>query len=225
MGVPYVIVKGKARLGTVVHKKTAAVLALQDVKSEDQRELATLVSAAKANLCVLGLLKSQLIYSDVEISLALTSTKNTADNGVEVSVAPSRRRSSRPVLRLPVKLSLLLTSPSYKTTKQAEEASCCRILSTVHHVLGLCLLCLYVRVAFLGHSVDESLELRATVSLNEFKPVVLYRCFTHSLHTAKKNFDSDLNLLDGNGDRSSNNRFSSFQYATLSMQTQGGANR
>jgi len=52
MGVPYVIVKGKARLGTVVHKKTAAVVALQDVKSEDQRELATLVSAAKANLYV-----------------------------------------------------------------------------------------------------------------------------------------------------------------------------
>ncbi|THU98087.1 L30e-like protein [Dendrothele bispora CBS 962.96] len=49
MGVPYVIVKGKSRLGTVVYKKTAAVLALQDVKSEDQRELATLVSAAKAN--------------------------------------------------------------------------------------------------------------------------------------------------------------------------------
>jgi len=49
MGVPYVIVKGKARLGTVVHKKTAAVLTLQDVKSEDQKELATLVSAAKAN--------------------------------------------------------------------------------------------------------------------------------------------------------------------------------
>jgi large subunit ribosomal protein L7Ae len=50
MGVPYVIVKGKARLGTVVHKKTAAVLTLQDVKSEDQRELSTLISAAKANL-------------------------------------------------------------------------------------------------------------------------------------------------------------------------------
>jgi large subunit ribosomal protein L7Ae len=54
MGVPYVIVKGKARLGTVVHKKTAAVVAIQDVKSEDQRELATLVSAAKANLYVSG---------------------------------------------------------------------------------------------------------------------------------------------------------------------------
>ncbi|KXN82154.1 60S ribosomal protein L8, partial [Leucoagaricus sp. SymC.cos] len=49
MGVPYVIVKGKARLGTVVHKRTAAVVALQDVKSEDQRDLATLISAAKAN--------------------------------------------------------------------------------------------------------------------------------------------------------------------------------
>ncbi|KAI0733255.1 ribosomal protein L4 [Fomitopsis betulina] len=49
MGVPYVIVKGKARLGTVVHKKTAAILTLQDVRSEDQRELSTLVSASKAN--------------------------------------------------------------------------------------------------------------------------------------------------------------------------------
>ena len=55
MGVPYVIVKGKARLGTVVYKKTAAVLAIQEVKSEDQRELATLVSAAKANLYVFSL--------------------------------------------------------------------------------------------------------------------------------------------------------------------------
>jgi large subunit ribosomal protein L7Ae len=52
MGVPYVIVKGKARLGTVVHKKTATVLCVADVRSEDQRELATLVSAAKANLYV-----------------------------------------------------------------------------------------------------------------------------------------------------------------------------
>lgn len=49
MGVPYVIVKGKARLGTLVHKKTSAVAAIQDVRSEDDRELATLVSAAKAN--------------------------------------------------------------------------------------------------------------------------------------------------------------------------------
>ena len=53
MGVPYVIVKNKARLGTVVHKKTAAVVAIQDVKKEDEKELATLISAAKANLYVL----------------------------------------------------------------------------------------------------------------------------------------------------------------------------
>jgi large subunit ribosomal protein L7Ae len=49
MGVPYVIVKNKARLGTVVHKKKSAVLTLQDVRSEDQSDLAKLVSAAKAN--------------------------------------------------------------------------------------------------------------------------------------------------------------------------------
>ena len=49
MGIPYVIVKNKARLGTVVHKKKAAILTLQDVRSEDQSELSKLVSAAKAN--------------------------------------------------------------------------------------------------------------------------------------------------------------------------------
>ncbi|OLL23722.1 putative T-complex protein 1 subunit beta [Neolecta irregularis DAH-3] len=49
MGVPYCIVKGKARLGTVVHKKTCAVLALTEVRSEDKNELASLVSAVRAN--------------------------------------------------------------------------------------------------------------------------------------------------------------------------------
>ncbi|KAL9602048.1 MAG: hypothetical protein Q9179_002658 [Wetmoreana sp. 5 TL-2023] len=47
MGVPYAIVKGKARLGTVVHKKTAAVLAITEVRSEDKSELSKLVSAIK----------------------------------------------------------------------------------------------------------------------------------------------------------------------------------
>lgn len=70
MGIPYAIVKGKARLGTVVHKKvcptwffsiffllvfrdanvryqTAAVLAITEVRSEDKNELAKLVSAVK----------------------------------------------------------------------------------------------------------------------------------------------------------------------------------
>ena len=49
MGVPYCIVKGKARLGTVVHKKTATALVLTDVRPEDKQELATLVSAVKSN--------------------------------------------------------------------------------------------------------------------------------------------------------------------------------
>ncbi|KAL8371095.1 hypothetical protein RB595_001110 [Gaeumannomyces hyphopodioides] len=47
MGVPYAIIKGKARLGTVVHKKTAAVLAMTEVRSEDKSELSKLVSAIK----------------------------------------------------------------------------------------------------------------------------------------------------------------------------------
>ncbi|KAG9235899.1 putative 60S ribosomal protein L8-B [Amylocarpus encephaloides] len=47
MGIPYAIVKGKARLGTVVHKKTAAVLAISEVRSEDKSEFSKLVSAIK----------------------------------------------------------------------------------------------------------------------------------------------------------------------------------
>jgi len=49
MGVPYCVVKGKARLGTVVHKKTAAVLAITDIRPEDKGDLASLITAIKAN--------------------------------------------------------------------------------------------------------------------------------------------------------------------------------
>ena len=48
MNVPYCIVKGKARLGAVVHKKTATALALTAVKQEDKMELSKLVEAIKA---------------------------------------------------------------------------------------------------------------------------------------------------------------------------------
>jgi len=48
MGVPYAIIKGKARLGTVVHKKTAAAVCFTEVKSEDKNELSTLVQAVKS---------------------------------------------------------------------------------------------------------------------------------------------------------------------------------
>ncbi len=118
MGVPYVIVKGKARLGTVVHKKTAAVLAIQDVKSEDQRELATLVSAAKANLFV--------ARSDYRVSVganclpsAPTSTTSSAVSGVEVSVVRNLHRCSASVPRLPAKLSRSPTRPSSKWSIRA----------------------------------------------------------------------------------------------------------
>jgi large subunit ribosomal protein L7Ae len=49
MGVPYCIVKGRARLGRVVHRKTDSCLALSAVNSEDKPSLAKLVEAVKAN--------------------------------------------------------------------------------------------------------------------------------------------------------------------------------
>jgi large subunit ribosomal protein L7Ae len=49
MGVPYCIVKGKARLGQIVHKKTATALALCDIKQEDLREFNALQDTIQAN--------------------------------------------------------------------------------------------------------------------------------------------------------------------------------
>ncbi|TKY67709.1 60S ribosomal protein L7a [Spatholobus suberectus] len=49
MEIPYCIVKGKARLGMVVHKKTASVLCLTTVKNEDKLEFSRVLEAIKAN--------------------------------------------------------------------------------------------------------------------------------------------------------------------------------
>lgn len=49
MGVPYCIVKGKSRLGTLVHKKTATAVAFTEVRDEDKSGLSSLVSAVNAN--------------------------------------------------------------------------------------------------------------------------------------------------------------------------------
>jgi len=46
LGIPYVIVKGKARLGTVVHHKTASVLAVTSVDKEDSKDLTNLTELA-----------------------------------------------------------------------------------------------------------------------------------------------------------------------------------
>merc|ERR1712013_659859 len=49
MGVPYVIVKGRARLGTVVHKKQASVLAITEVRNEDRAQLTKVTESSSAN--------------------------------------------------------------------------------------------------------------------------------------------------------------------------------
>ncbi|XP_047317704.1 60S ribosomal protein L7a-2-like [Impatiens glandulifera] len=49
MEIPYCIVKGKSRLGTVVHQKTASVLCLTTVKNEDKMEFSRVLEAIKAN--------------------------------------------------------------------------------------------------------------------------------------------------------------------------------
>merc|ERR1712025_1279480 len=49
MGVPYCIVKGKARLGRVVHRKTATSLAITQVNPEDRPGLNKLVESIKTN--------------------------------------------------------------------------------------------------------------------------------------------------------------------------------
>jgi len=48
-GIPYVIVKGKARLGRVVHQKNAAALAVVDVDQKDKKDLADLIQRAQDN--------------------------------------------------------------------------------------------------------------------------------------------------------------------------------
>ncbi|CAI9164858.1 unnamed protein product [Rangifer tarandus platyrhynchus] len=49
MGVPYCIIKGKARLGSLVHRKTCTTVAFTQVNSEDKSALAKLVEAIRTN--------------------------------------------------------------------------------------------------------------------------------------------------------------------------------
>lgn len=49
MGVPYCIIKGKARLGRLVHRKTCTTLALAQVDNSDRSNLAKLVETIKTN--------------------------------------------------------------------------------------------------------------------------------------------------------------------------------
>jgi large subunit ribosomal protein L7Ae len=47
--IPYMIVKGKANLGSIVHKKTAAALCITEVKKADEKELEILIQKAREN--------------------------------------------------------------------------------------------------------------------------------------------------------------------------------
>jgi large subunit ribosomal protein L7Ae len=47
--IPYIIVKGKAALGRIVHKKTAAVLCITDVQRTHEKDLENLVAKARDN--------------------------------------------------------------------------------------------------------------------------------------------------------------------------------
>jgi len=49
MGVPYCIIKGKARLGCLVHWKTCTTVAFTQVNSEDKGALAKLAEAIRTN--------------------------------------------------------------------------------------------------------------------------------------------------------------------------------
>jgi large subunit ribosomal protein L7Ae len=49
MDVPYCIVKGKARLGQLVHQKTATAVAITTVKKEDTQEFAQILTALRPN--------------------------------------------------------------------------------------------------------------------------------------------------------------------------------
>ncbi|XP_028643287.1 60S ribosomal protein L7a [Grammomys surdaster] len=49
MGVPYCIIKGKARLGRLVHRKTSTIVVFTQVNSEDKGALAKLVEAIRTN--------------------------------------------------------------------------------------------------------------------------------------------------------------------------------
>jgi len=47
MNIPYCIVKGKARLGHLVHHKTVTAIALTEVRKDDQAKLDQLVQSAR----------------------------------------------------------------------------------------------------------------------------------------------------------------------------------
>jgi len=48
-GIPYLIVKGKSRLGAIVHKKTATALAVDNIDKKDEKDLTNFITIATDN--------------------------------------------------------------------------------------------------------------------------------------------------------------------------------
>ena len=49
MDIPYCFVRGKAKLGQLVHQKNAAVVAITDVRKEDEGDIANMATACRTN--------------------------------------------------------------------------------------------------------------------------------------------------------------------------------
>jgi large subunit ribosomal protein L7Ae len=86
MEIPYMIVKGKARLGQLVHKKTATCLALTEVNKGDVADLTSLCESASAsfnNVAIRGFggnimgVKSQHIMKRRQMALERELAKKT----------------------------------------------------------------------------------------------------------------------------------------------------
>lgn len=83
MGIPFAIVKGRGRLGTLTHKKSAAVVCLTNVKKGDEAELKTLQdnfndqfgdAERKWGGGVMGL-KTQVMLKKRQIALEIEAAK------------------------------------------------------------------------------------------------------------------------------------------------------
>jgi len=85
MDVPYCIVKGKARLGELVHKKTTAAVAVTEVRKDDVNKLDLIISAirplynesvAKKGVGIMGI-KAQAVERKRKKIAAREATKST----------------------------------------------------------------------------------------------------------------------------------------------------
>jgi len=84
--------KGKARLGTVVHQKTAAILTFTDVRPEDKNALATLSATIKVvPLYMPFLICSQIITTSSSQSTLVTGVEENSDKRAW-TLKPRRQR-------------------------------------------------------------------------------------------------------------------------------------